>query len=387
MNRLTQAARLAARDGRWCCEATYYRSAEALLGVGFVAHYWTLGEMIVRRAEWARFAAIILCVCGWSCEPAKQTGTVAPPLPPPPPETRLLFGGDVMLCRGVGRRIQAAGDPALPFRKIAPLLQSADLTFVNLESPFADRGPSGAGGLLFRARPEAIAGLVAAGVDVASTANNHARDCGDYGVTYTLDWLRRHNIEAVGSGETAEKAHAGVVLTRNRVRFGFLGYTYDQSNGNWKTADPRVAVADADAMRRDVLALRKRADVVIVSMHHGIEYMRAPSAAQMVFARMAIDAGAAVVIGHHPHVRQPVERYRNGIICYSLGNLVFDQFQRQETQHGEIADVRFRGFALADVQLIPVRITSDGPEVEAPARGEQRSKTAAAPAAVRPVGN
>ena len=269
-----------------------------------------------------------------------------------------------MLCRGVGRKIQASGDPAHPFRKIAALMASADLTFVNLESPFSDRGPKGESGLIFRAKPETIAGLVEAGVDVASTANNHARDCGDYGVAFTVNWLRQHGIEPVGSAETAEKAHAGVVLIRHGVRFGFLGYTYDQSNGNWKTVDTRVAVADAYAMRLDVLALRRRADVVIVSMHHGIEYSKKPSAAQMVFARMAIDAGATLVIGHHPHVREPVEHYRDGVIFYSLGNLVFDQFQRQETQHGEIADVRFRGSKLGSVQMIPVRITPDGPEVE-----------------------
>jgi poly-gamma-glutamate synthesis protein (capsule biosynthesis protein) len=313
----------------------------------------------------AAAAAALLCLVGCSRESTQP----AQPALPPPPETRLLFGGDVMLCREVGRRIRASGDPAHPFRKIAPLLKSADLTFVNLESPFADRGPGGESGLIFRARPETIAGLVEAGVDVASTANNHARDCGDYGVEYTASWLRRHNIEPAGSAETAEKAHQGVVLARHGIRFGFLGYTYDQSNGNWRNVDQRVALADAYEMRRDVLRLRQRADVVIVSMHHGIEYARQPAAAQMVFARMAIDAGASLVIGHHPHVIQPVEHYRGGVIFYSLGNLVFDQFQRVETQHGAIADVRFLGTRLASAEVIPVRITHDGPEVDAAPTG------------------
>jgi poly-gamma-glutamate capsule biosynthesis protein CapA/YwtB (metallophosphatase superfamily) len=309
-------------------------------------------------------AVALLCLVGCASESTKP---LPPGAAPPPSETRLLFGGDVMLCREVGRRIRASGDPAHPFHKIAPLLKSADLTFVNLESPFADRGPGGESGLIFRARPEAIAGLVEAGVDVASTANNHARDCGDHGVEYTVSWLRQHNIEPVGSAETAERAHQGVVLARHGIRFGFLGYTYDQSNGNWRNVDERVALADAYAMRRDVLRMRQRADVVIVSMHHGIEYERQPSPAQMVFARMAIDAGASLVIGHHPHVTQPVEYYRGGAIFYSLGNLVFDQFQRAETQRGAIADVRFLGTQLASVELIPVRITHDGPEVEASA--------------------
>ena len=282
------------------------------------------------------------------------------------PVNRLLFGGDVMLCRDVARRIRETNDPSHPFVKIAPLLASADLTFVNLESPFADKGPRGEDGLVFRARPETISGLVLAGVDVASTANNHARDCGDHGLAYTVAWLREHHIEPVGTGENPEKAHAGVVLERHGVRFGFLGYTFDQSNGNWHDVDWRVAVLDIPTMQDDVAALLKKADVVIVSMHNGNEYQKTPSRAQVDFAHAAIDAGATLVIGHHPHVTQPVERYGRGVIFYSLGNLVFDQFQRVETQHGEIAEVVFTGKDVTRTSVIPVRITRDGPEVEPP---------------------
>jgi gamma-polyglutamate biosynthesis protein CapA len=282
------------------------------------------------------------------------------------PVNRLLFAGDVMLCRDVGRRIRETKDPAHPFEKIAPLLASGDITFVNLESPFADKGPRGEEGLIFRAHPETIEGLVLAGVDVASTANNHARDCGDAGVGYTIAWLREHHVEPVGTGETPEKAHAGVVLERHGIRFGFLGYTYDQSNGNWHDVDQRVAVLDVATMQRDVAALSKKADVVIVSMHNGFEYQKRPSPQQVAFAHAAIDAGARLVIGHHPHVTQPVESYGHGVIFYSLGNFVFDQFQRVETQHGEIAEVIFRGKELTGTNVIPVRISRDGPEVETP---------------------
>lgn len=271
-----------------------------------------------------------------------------------------------MLCRDVGRSIRETKDPARPFVKIAPFLSSADLTFVNLESPFADKGPRGEEGLIFRARPETIAGLVLAGVDVASTANNHARDCGDHGVLYTIDWLRQHQIAPVGTAETPERAHAGVVLERHGIRFGFLAYTFDQSNGNWHDIDWRVALLDVPTMQLDVAALLKKADVVIVSMHNGWEYQPKPSPEQVVFAHAAIDAGATLVIGHHPHVTQPMEHYGPGVIYYSLGNFVFDQFQRVETQHGEIAEVAFAGRDITRAGVIPIRITRDGPEVEPP---------------------
>jgi poly-gamma-glutamate synthesis protein (capsule biosynthesis protein) len=277
---------------------------------------------------------------------------------------RLIFAGDVMFSRAVRREILGKRDSAMPFRKIAPLMQAADITFVNLESPFSDQGPYHDGGMIFHAAPETIEGLKLAGVNMASTANNHARDCGPHGVEFTLKWLRSHGIRPVGSAETEEAAHEGVVFARNGVRFGFLGYTFDQRNGNWKDIDPRIALADPAVMARDVAELKKRCDVVIVSMHNGIEYQPKPSAAQIVFAHAAIDAGAKLVIGHHPHVVEPNESYRGGIIYYSLGNFVFDQYQREATQHGEVVEVSFLGHEILDTHVMKVKITPSGPELE-----------------------
>lgn len=277
---------------------------------------------------------------------------------------RLLFAGDVMFSRAVRRQMLAAHDPAFPFRKIAPLMSAADIVFVNLESPFSDRGPYYETGLIFHAPPEAIAGLNLAGVSIASTANNHSRDCGPYGVEFTISWLRSHGIIPLGSSESEALTHEGVVLVRHGVRFGFLGYTFDQQNGNWRDIDPRIALTDTSAVCRDVRALRKRADVVIVSMHSGIEYMPKPTKTQIAFAHDAIDAGASLVIGHHPHVVQAEEEYGGGLIFYSLGNLVFDQYQREETQHGEIVEIGFLGSRIFSTHIIPIKITPTGPEVE-----------------------
>ncbi|MBV8779844.1 MAG: CapA family protein [Phycisphaerae bacterium] len=273
-----------------------------------------------------------------------------------------------MLCRAVRRQMLAAHDPALPFRKIAPLMRAADITFVNLESPFSDHGSYYGHGLIFHAPPDAIAGLTLANVAIASTANNHSRDCGPPGVEFTIAWLRAHGIVALGTSVSPSRTHEGVILARHRVRFGFLGYTFDQQNGNWHDIDTRIAMIDIPTMCRDVAGLRKRADVVIVSMHDGIEYMPKPAQAQIAFAHAAIDAGATLVIGHHPHVIQPSEEYRGGLIFYSLGNLVFDQYQRQETQHGELAEISFLGPAILATHIIPVRITPTGPELEVAAR-------------------
>ncbi len=311
-------------------------------------------------------AFLLLCLGLISCaqQPAPTPPTKVDQAIASPPLNRLVFAGDVMLSRGVRRTILTAHDPALPFRKIAPLLATADIAFVNLESPFSDRGPYHETGMIFHAPPGTIAGLELAGVDIASTANNHSRDCGSYGVEFTVTWLQSHGVAPLGSSESAAQTHEGIVLVRHGVRFGFLGYTFDQKNGNWRDNDDRIAMTDIETMKVDVGSIKKRCDVVIVSMHNGVEYAPKPSHSQIDFAHAAVDAGAALVIGHHPHVVQPSEKYKNGLIYYSLGNFVFDQYQRISTQHGEIAEVTFMGPSIETARVIPVKITVTGPELE-----------------------
>jgi poly-gamma-glutamate synthesis protein (capsule biosynthesis protein) len=249
-------------------------------------------------------------------------------------------------------------------RDVADLFSKADIAFVNLESPFWDKKPIGNSELIFRAEPDSIAALKLAGIDVVSTANNHARDCYGQGVGFTLAWLKQNGIAAAGSGETAAAAHAGCILERNGWRFGFLGYTFDQSNGNHPDIDPRIAMLDVEQMRQDVAAMKRRAEVVIVSMHAGAEYWTHTHPNQTAFARAAVEAGARVVVGHHPHVVQPVERYRDGVIFYSLGNLVFDQ-QRTGTREGLVGEVVFFGVEPIRYRLIPVDIVDTAPRVSA----------------------
>jgi poly-gamma-glutamate synthesis protein (capsule biosynthesis protein) len=314
--------------------------------------------MISRRTALPLLGAIPLCRA--VLQPADENV-------PEPKATRLLFGGDVMLSRHVGHVARGKRDPAFPLRDLAPVLSAADLAFVNLESPFSDRGKTVEAGMVFKAEPDMIEALEGAGIDIVSTANNHSRDCGGYGVEYTLGLLKRHGIAAVGTALSASDAHAGQVLERNGIRFGFLAYTFDQSNGNHSDVDDRVALMDRVQMLADVASMRERAGVVIVSMHAGTEYASQPNAQQKAFARSAIDAGARIVVGHHPHVTQPWEPYNGGVIFYSLGNLVFDQMQRAETQRGWLAEVVFSGSAMARTGIIPVEIVNTAPRLP-PAR-------------------
>ncbi|HEU0122835.1 MAG TPA: CapA family protein [Bryobacteraceae bacterium] len=314
----------------------------------------------------AAAAALWLMGCGENSaqRKAKEKPAVRKEEPErPPPVNRLVFGGDVMLSRHVAARMKAANDPALPFRKIAPFFASADLAFVNLESPFSDKGNPPTTGMVFKAPPNGIEGLLLAGIDVVSTANNHTRDQHEYGMLYTLDWLEKNKIAAVGSGRDEAAARRGAVLTSNTVKFGFLAYTYDQRNGNHKEDDNRINGLDIVRMREDVAAIRQIANVTIVSLHAGVEYAKAPHPLQRQFAEAAIEAGVTLVIGHHPHVVQPCEEYRTGVICYSLGNLVFDQ-TLPGTNDGLVAEAEFKGFSLRKLRTHKVHITNTVPELE-----------------------
>lgn len=284
------------------------------------------------------------------------------------PVVHLIFGGDVMLARRVYAAASQRNDTVYPFRKIAAEFAAADIAFANLESPFAANPPFTEERMVFRAHPSMIEGLLHAGIDIVSTANNHARDVGDPGIRLTLDLLARHKIAAVGTALDPAQLSEGVVLERKGVRFGFLAYTYDQRNGNHADTDARISMLDPAVIGAQVRAMRKRATVVIVSMHAGVEYQTKPNAQQIAAAHAAIDAGAAVVVGHHPHVTQPAERYRQGVIFYSLGNLVFDQDPRPN--EGAVADVYFAGAALADWKLRPVRIVGTVPVISASKAGQ-----------------
>ncbi|MBI4909695.1 MAG: CapA family protein [Acidobacteria bacterium] len=282
--------------------------------------------------------------------------------PADPPIVHLVFGGDVMLGRGVYATAQRHKDPSWPFRKIGAEFSAADIAFANLESPFAAAPPYTEERMVFRAHPSMIDGLLHAGIDIVSTANNHSRDAGDPGIRLTLEILAKNKIAAVGTALQPAALAQGVILERKGIRFGFLAYTYDQRNGNHPDTDPRIAMLDPALITTQVRELRKRADVVIVSMHAGAEYQSKPNAQQATAARAAIDAGASVVVGHHPHVVQPAERYKNGVIFYSLGNLVFDQDPRPH--EGAVADVYFKGETLTDWRLREVRIIHSVPVIQ-----------------------
>jgi poly-gamma-glutamate capsule biosynthesis protein CapA/YwtB (metallophosphatase superfamily) len=249
--------------------------------------------------------------------------TLPSPTPQPPGRVTLHAVGDLMLERDIITLMDRHGS-AHPFERVLPLLAGADVTAANMEGTFTERGSAERKLYVFRTPPRHAVGLREAGIDVVSLGNNHAMDYGREGLVDTLAALDAAGVKHSGAGLTEAEARQPAFVEARGLRLAFLSYNAVLEATFASGSGAGVARASAAAIREDVSAARAEADIVIVSLHAGREYTDEPTSEQRTLGRAAIDAGALVVLGHHPHVLQGWERYGNGIIVYSLGNFVFD---------------------------------------------------------------
>ena len=284
------------------------------------------------------------------------------PLPPTPATTTLIFGGDVMLSRNVGQKMEKYQDWSWPMKNIAGLLSAADLAVVNLESPFTLTGSHlvKTGSFSFNADPRAITALTSAGIDIVSLANNHITNQSVRGLKDTAKLLQDNGIGFTGAGTNETAARQPAIKELNGKKFGFLSYAYPDDYSVAATSSAGLANMDIAKMTADVNRLKQQADIVIILMHAGVEYKNTPNNQQKQFARAAIDAGADLVVGHHPHWVQTTEIYQDKPIIYSLGILVFDQMWSTETQQGALAQVVFSGRQISSIKIIPIKIIDYG---------------------------
>ncbi len=232
----------------------------------------------------------------------------------------LLAGGDVLLDLTEPEGID-------PFANVQPDLASADIAIVNLEMAITERGEPYDKEFVFRAPGSAALTLAGAGIDVVSLANNHILDFGPVGLADTIAVLDEVGILRPGAGSNNAEAYAPRVLTLgNGIRVAFVSATAVVPGGFAASAD-RPGVADAKwAIPRVLAAVRAAAagnDVVVVSVHWGIERETCPSEDQRDLATDLIEAGANLILGHHPHVLQPIETFDRTVIAYSLGNFAW----------------------------------------------------------------
>ena len=245
---------------------------------------------------------------------------------------RLYAVGDINLGRRLAKQRLMEADTLYSFLALRDSLAAADITFGNLESPIApDSSPAPDSVGVFTAPPAAAAALARAGFDVVSTANNHAWDGGAAAVEETMRQLTRAGVRFVGSGFGRDMAEQPVILERRGWRVAFFALTraWNPAPYTFHSHAGSQYVAWGDTGRiypaiREVKATG-RANLVVVSMHGGTEYVDTPPKHMQDLARGVVDAGADLVLAHHPHVLQPVVWYKHKPIVQSLGNFVFLQ--------------------------------------------------------------
>ncbi len=256
----------------------------------------------------------------------------------------LVATGDIIPGRTSNYLMVQTGDFISPFKPTGTFLHNADISLINLESPLLSACQPTLYGLTFCGDPRFVQGLQYAGIDMVNLSNNHLGNYGWDGVYETERHLHDAGIAYCGMGTVA-------YMTVKGVRFAFLGY-----NG--------VGIRfDEVQIRRDIQAAHRAGYVVVVSFHWGKEYVRIPQIAPGIadddprqIGRLAIDSGADLVIGNHPHWVQGLEIYHGKVITYAHGNFIFDQDWSVETQQGVVGRYVFYGRTLVQVRFFPIVI-------------------------------
>lgn len=275
----------------------------------------------------------------------------------PSSKVSMLFTGDIMLDRDVERAVlqNGKGDFSFLFEN-AEFLNKADITFGNLEGPMSDKGGDAGSNFSFRMNPLGLYGLDNAGFDILSVANNHAGDWGRDAFEDTLLRLKGKEILAVGGGMNKSEASRVKIIEKNGIKIGFLGFS--DVGPKWLEAgenNPGISLVDEDFMEV-IKKAAQEVDCLVVSIHFGEEYQKISNERQKEIAMSAINAGAKIVIGHHPHVIQEIENYDAGVIAYSLGNFIFDQNFSEETMQGAVLKITVDKKGIADIKESVVKL-------------------------------
>jgi len=259
----------------------------------------------------------------------------------------LIATGDVGMGRSVNTRTIKYQDWKWPWLKTADFLKNADLTLINLEVPMIKDCPQTDEGMIFCADSRHIEGLKFAGIDVASTANNHYGNWKLVGINESNEILRLNDIIYTKNSYIKP-------ITINSHSLIFLNYNeigYEEDGIDW---------ANDDKINTEVSEAKKATDIVVVSFHWGNEYTTEITERQKELAHLAIDSGADLIIGNHAHWIQPLEFYKGKLIMYAHGNFIFDQMWSQETREGVVGKYIFYDKKLVDVEFFPVQIDDYG---------------------------
>ena len=239
-------------------------------------------------------------------------------------EITLAAVGDVFFARGVAAELKTKPTSYL-FADVQSILSKADIAVCNLECTLSEKGLPQRRKMVFRVSPSYAHALKAAGFDVVDLANNHTLDYGRDALVDTYNAVESAGLVSVGAGKDRSSAIRVRIVQRGNLKVGFIAYTDLATSGVIRLDDqPTVAGVNDDQIPAEVKAAKSQCDALIVMFHWGVEYMKIPTKRQKMLARLCIDSGADAVLGHHPHVLQPTEVYKNRPIIYSAGAFVWD---------------------------------------------------------------
>jgi gamma-polyglutamate biosynthesis protein CapA len=281
------------------------------------------------------------------------------------PESRLTITmvGDMMF----GRNIEEVVVPNIGYERlfehVRPYFEHSDYVTGNFDNPivYRDGYPKADKFIHVKSRPEVAKALKNVGFDSVNLANNHVKDYGKQGLMDTLKALDEQDIDTVGAGRDLKSATKVSYRTVNGVKIAVVGFS-DVIPRDFTARKNRagIAPADPDIFFPLVAKAKSNADLVLVHIHWGLEYDSGYHPRQQDIAHALVDAGADIVIGHHPHVLEPVEVYKNGVIFYSLGNFVFDQGWSR-TRESVLVQYKLLKNGQARVEIHPVMIREGQP--------------------------
>ncbi len=247
----------------------------------------------------------------------------------PREEVRIVAGGDVMLGSWVEDVVRAKGW-SYPFLQLDSVLQGADVVFSNLEAPFGREDSAFEKTFTFQVSPDLIQVLVAGKINVVSLANNHILDYGPCALSYTMNALRETGIYFSGAGQNLTDARQPAVLQVKGRKLAIACYSLTFPEEFWATdSTAGTCFPSHTFFYRDIKKFKQENDLVIVSFHWGGELLNTPKEYQVQLAHQTINAGADLIIGHHPHVVQGLEIYKGRLIAYSLGNFIFGSYSQR----------------------------------------------------------
>ncbi len=249
------------------------------------------------------------------------------------PETQqdvtVVFSGDILLSSYVLNNYEKSGINGILSEELQSEMQNADITMVNEEFPFSNRGTQAQDKqFTFRVDPGYVKILQEMGIDVVTVANNHALDYGTDALSDTFQTLDNAGIAYVGAGDNLERASQPYVIKAGGKTFGFLAASRVIPEVSWNIDNRQpgmLCTYDSAELCNAIQKAKETCDYVVVYVHWGIERENTPQDYQRQLGKAYIDAGADMVIGVHPHVLQGIEYYNGKPIVYSLGNYIFNQ--------------------------------------------------------------